>query len=253
MRPTYTAPDTTVLKVGDVVHLRAIGRRHASNRQPSVRSLAPSFSTWRDDAGWRRSAQRGDRKGQGGLPWPCPPLRERSGRERKILRGSTAPLPPWLMPLSRRWKGMAGTVSPANATRGRKPVHDRDWAHAALLDEAMLDPDGLPDRRQLIEALHHRFEAAGRPVPGETWMKNAVRTFLADAAAFEAEAVARFRASTELQAVFLTEAEFLRFRRARRRADAILAFITRRSGAIQTSTETHGSRIAQEFLASEPV
>ncbi len=52
-------------------------------------------------------------------------------------------------------------------------------------------------------------------------MKNAVRTFLADAAAFEAEAVTRFRASAELQAVFTTEAEFLRFRRARRRANAI--------------------------------
>ncbi len=56
-------------------------------------------------------------------------------------------------------EGHGSRVTPANATRGRKPVHDRDWAHAALLDEAMLDPDGLPDRRQLIEALHRRFEA----------------------------------------------------------------------------------------------
>ncbi len=113
------------------------------------------------------------------------------------------------------------TGRPDNATRGRKPVHDRAWAHAALLDEAMLDPDGLPDRITLLNALRRRFEAAGRPVPGETWLKNAVRSFLADAAAFESEAVTRYRTSAELHAVFANEAEFVRFRRARRRADAV--------------------------------
>ncbi len=60
-------------------------------------------------------------------------------------------------------EGHGSRVTPANATRGREARSRPRWAHAALLDEAMLDPDGLPDRRQLIEPC---IAASRRPPPG---------------------------------------------------------------------------------------
>lgn len=98
---------------------------------------------------------------------------------------------------------------------GRRPVHDRAWAHSCLIDIALADPDGMPSQAKLLRALEQRFEAASRTVPGETWLKTVVRDFQTEAREFEFDAVAAYQASTALQHVFPNATEFLRFRRAK--------------------------------------
>ena len=97
---------------------------------------------------------------------------------------------------------------------GRPPRHDAEWAQSALLDAVVRDPDGVPCRQAvLVEWLASAFTAAGRPVPGAWWLKSQARLFQEYSMAFEAEALAKFRASPDLRTIFASEAEFLRFRR----------------------------------------
>lgn len=98
---------------------------------------------------------------------------------------------------------------------GRRPVHDRAWAHSCLLDIALRDPDGMPSQARLIRSLEERFAAAGKVTPGDTWMKSVVRAFHAEAREFELDAAATHQASPELRAVFPDVGDFLRFRRAK--------------------------------------
>lgn len=110
--------------------------------------------------------------------------------------------------------------SATSAKAGRRPRHDRRFARAALLDFVTRHPDGMPHQAAMCRELERRFEATGLEVPGETWLKKAVREFQEDAAAFEVEAADTFRASPALQAVFADLDEFMRFRRAKTSAMA---------------------------------
>jgi hypothetical protein len=101
---------------------------------------------------------------------------------------------------------------------GRHRVHDRNLARSALLDFVSRHPDGMVHQAALIRELERRFQTAGYPVPGETWLKSTVREFQSEVEAFELDAADTFRASQSLQAVFSDLDDFLRFRRAKGRA-----------------------------------
>lgn len=104
---------------------------------------------------------------------------------------------------------------------GRRPVHDRAFAKAALLDFVTQDPDGMAHQAALIRELERRFEASGHAMPGETWLKQTVREFQTEASAFEMDAAAAFAASGTLQGIFGDLGDFLRFRRAKARASQL--------------------------------
>ncbi|PZF76413.1 hypothetical protein DK847_14660 [Aestuariivirga litoralis] len=119
---------------------------------------------------------------------------------------------------------LAQTEKPLQRHRkpaGRHPVHDRAFAKAALLDFAVRDPDGMAHQAALIRELERRFEASGHAMPGETWMKQTVREFQAEADTFEMDAAATFAASQTLQGIFGDLGDFLRFRRAKTRASQL--------------------------------
>lgn len=105
--------------------------------------------------------------------------------------------------------------------RGRKPVHDRQLAKAALLDFVTTDPDGMPHQAALVRELEHRLQASGHPIPGETWLKATVREFMEEAATFERDAAQTWHASPTLHAVFPSLRDFLAFRRSKARADQL--------------------------------
>lgn len=109
----------------------------------------------------------------------------------------------------------------APSKKGRRRLHDRHLAKSALLDFVTRHPDGMVHQAALVRELARRFEAAGRPIPRETWLKRTAREFESEASAFEVEAVASFRASPALQAAFESEVRFLAFRRAKQRIEDI--------------------------------
>lgn len=104
---------------------------------------------------------------------------------------------------------------------GRPPKHDRQFAKAALLDFVTQDPDGMATPARLVRELEARFEASGHAMPGETWLKQTVREFQAEAAAFELEATSTFTASPIFQSIFGDLGSFLAFRRTKLRASQI--------------------------------
>ncbi len=131
--------------------------------------------------------------------------------------------------------GAASSVRHSVARTGRKPVHDRAWAEAALFDLTLKDPDGLPvSQSVLANRLRDRFNAASLPVPSDSWIKIAVRRFYREAAAFETAALVQFRNSKPLQDVFEDEGRFMAFRRVRNRLDALWS----RSGDLQGQYST---------------
>lgn len=100
---------------------------------------------------------------------------------------------------------------------GRKQIHNRAWAESALLDILRRDPDGLPESKaETVRRLRGYFESASRKVPGDSWLKSAVRRFYDSTVAFESAAIERYRSSEALQRVFDSEAQYLAFRRNRR-------------------------------------
>jgi hypothetical protein len=103
--------------------------------------------------------------------------------------------------------------------RGRRPVHDPEWAIAQLTGLAA-SVDGLPeDQTSVIKWLAERFEDSGRPVPCDTWLKGVDREFRGKIALDQHESRSKFHASTSLQAAFQNEDAYLKYCAARTRLE----------------------------------
>jgi len=97
----------------------------------------------------------------------------------------------------------------ASASRGRRPVHDREWA-LSQLTALSASPDGVPaDQASTCSWLEGRFRDEELAVPGETWLKQIERVFRKRALIRSAESAQKFRSSAALQAAFGDERSYL--------------------------------------------
>lgn len=112
--------------------------------------------------------------------------------------------------------GLDNRASPVRIDRrGRPRTHDMEFAKIALAGLAMASPDGLPARQWILAGrLRARFEEAGKPVPGNTWLSKVTGQFYASFNRMVHDAMSRYRGSADLQKTFGTEEAYVEYRTA---------------------------------------
>lgn len=104
--------------------------------------------------------------------------------------------------------------------RGPKRRFDTEWAEAQLLDLAIADPDGLPERQGVMAArLLARFVATKKPQPSIAWAMKIVGAFYRKATLHDQESRQKYRDDPSLQILFQNEDRFVICCRMRYRVD----------------------------------